>query len=1234
MQKNLTSLSKSFAIASALFVAAPGFAQTVQISNEAELKAIANDLWGDYVLTQDITLTGEWTPLGTEEEPFLGTFDGQGHTIKGLTISKKADNLGFFGFTTGATITNVNFTGASINGDHQAAIVAGQASNTTISNVYVSGIVTGYDHVGTIVGDARGFNDVGSVTSISNCVSTAAAFSTTYQAGGIAGWTNGAEFINNVAYGAVTAPSGGAGGICSMIDDNGQASFIGNVSANPYIKADTNRTHGISGWKNGSGCTYVDADGNVAWDQTKYYLAGTLTSIDDLADTENNEGLQGDTKTTAELTSPATYTAMGFDENAWNIQAGKFPTLKTQPALEDVIYIAPNTAGRYVVGTKFDTQATTAMGQSVKIVSSDPSVVSVDGTTLTFEKTGDATITFTSQAGTIAPAATAQLVVKVTDINYALSTPEDILNIKYNMAGDFTLENDIDMTGVDFTPIGVEGNSSVSKFTGTFDGKGHIIKGLKYDNADKGEVGFFSQTEGATITNLGIENAHFVGNANVGGIVGRMYSGTVSNCATLNSYIEGRDHVGAIAGEINNTEEGADESKVYYGGTVANCFSESRIKSRQYQCGGMVGTITCGTVENNLFSGIVDDSGRTTGMVALVDQNNAPSVIKNNVVAASHLYGEVLRIVNTAGRDKAELDNNYVLESTYCGTSALTAGVMDNATDAASENGANATLDELRSQSFYEGLGFDFQNTWKFIDGTEGKMYPVLKWMQPKFTSTIYDTPADRVLTYDTGMEFFDFNVMHGSYGQDITVDVVSGGDKATIDDNKLWAGDESGSYAGSGPVVLKANVSDETASLFNVTNGNAEFTITIAKMGEGVDIATGAELVEKIKANPSGVFTLTKDIDLKGIDLTDFCATDAFTGVLDGNGHVIRNASVSYTGGQDKGIFCITNGATFKNVAFADFNVSASSSNHVGLIGSATATKFDQVYVQGKVTGSDHVALLAGDGSGCDVNNSFTNGTVVGGSQIGGFFGCTLESGAYFNNSYYNGSLTATFRGWVGGFIGLIDKANSEVTIENCVSIGDCLFDPNANGSPKLTGPFIAGNGAGEEPNAAVNFTSNNISNQNAQMTYSSDWPSKNPSSKNDDNPVEAAQTMGATALQSQSAYQTLGWDFSDVWMFDQASGYNYPVLKCFGGAVVSGVKDLQNDVKATFAAAAANDVLTVAGLDAAAKVVVANVAGQTVATTTTTTGAATIQLPGKGLYIVTATVAGKTASVKVLNK
>lgn len=83
------------------------------ISTKEDLKAIVNDLDGDYVLTNDIDISGEnWTPIGTIEKPFKGTLDGDGHTISGLTIEEELymENeeyyIGLFGVLQGGSHTN------------------------------------------------------------------------------------------------------------------------------------------------------------------------------------------------------------------------------------------------------------------------------------------------------------------------------------------------------------------------------------------------------------------------------------------------------------------------------------------------------------------------------------------------------------------------------------------------------------------------------------------------------------------------------------------------------------------------------------------------------------------------------------------------------------------------------------------------------------------------------------------------------------------------------------------------------------------------------------------------------------------------------------------------------------------------------------------------------------------------------------------------------------------------
>ena len=42
--------------------------------------------------------TEGWIPIGSESEPYTGTFDGQGHTVSGVNIVESRKNgVGFFG---------------------------------------------------------------------------------------------------------------------------------------------------------------------------------------------------------------------------------------------------------------------------------------------------------------------------------------------------------------------------------------------------------------------------------------------------------------------------------------------------------------------------------------------------------------------------------------------------------------------------------------------------------------------------------------------------------------------------------------------------------------------------------------------------------------------------------------------------------------------------------------------------------------------------------------------------------------------------------------------------------------------------------------------------------------------------------------------------------------------------------------------------------------------------------
>lgn len=92
---------------------------TYEIANAEQLLAFAEVVNGSYagsrsigILTADIDLTGcTWQPIGTSTYPFIGRFDGQGHTISHLVYeytSTEKRYHGFFGYVApGVEITDL-----------------------------------------------------------------------------------------------------------------------------------------------------------------------------------------------------------------------------------------------------------------------------------------------------------------------------------------------------------------------------------------------------------------------------------------------------------------------------------------------------------------------------------------------------------------------------------------------------------------------------------------------------------------------------------------------------------------------------------------------------------------------------------------------------------------------------------------------------------------------------------------------------------------------------------------------------------------------------------------------------------------------------------------------------------------------------------------------------------------------------------------------------------------------
>lgn len=1149
MRKSLLRLKQSFVLAFAMLAAIGASAQT-QITDEAGLKAIANDLAGSYVLANDITLSEQWTPIST----FTGTLDGAGHAIKGLRIAGGSPT-GLFGETDGATIKNLRVVEAKVadwGSSKKAGIIVGWAKNTTIEACFTSGVVEGNDHVGGITGRLEG--------TMKNCLSTAASFSSGWQAGGLAGSCGTATFENNVFLGQVYCQGdwGGVGGILGLAE-GGTVTMKGNVSA-PFAlgieRSNNGHMFAMCGMLNNATIEMTDC---YASDAIKYY-EGAIRTGDPITDETiianikagkyNNgdpKNVQGQEKSDAELKKAATYTAIGFDAAVWNLADSRYPVLKGMEVPFDGDFVSMKDLPEFFLGTKADVDGLfSTMNRKVSIVSSNTAVVKVEGTVLTGVTAGTATITISTTGDAFIKGFTRKIDVTVTSMDTNIATAEDLMTkLEQNPIGEFNITADIDLAGVKFHPL--------PEFTGILHGNGHVIRNMSYNQSGQASVGLFATTRGAIIEDLGFENANMVGNENVGALAGHFYGGEARRIFVMNSYIEGRDHVGSIVGNMGNNN---GEPSL-----ITDCISDATVKTREHQVGGLCGIATGGTLQNSLFCGTVDNNGNSsnTGIISLIDSDDA-TTIQNCFSGAAHINGKrmVPRIVN-GKRNSTTLINNHVLKSSLYGGTYSTA--VD---DKDGDQGATVDDATARTKTFYsETLGWDFDNTWTFLPGAEGLMFPVLKVMKSPLKTRIIDDEFSNALVYKTGDEYKDLGKVHASWGQKIDFQITEGAnlvDQVVNDETgstTLYCADDQGNFLGAGTLTIQANMPAAIASLFTIEGSNT-LSIDIINGNGETEVATADEFV-KIDKNPTGKFILTADIDMDGKDFKGF--TSDFSGTIDGQGHKVKNLKVEFNGDNEKGVFYKTVSATIKNIAFENMQVLGHGTKRIGLVGNALGTTFEQVAVTGKVNGDDNVALLAGHAENVTIKNCYVSGEVGAAMQAGGFIGQLEGKGASIENSYFNGDIKVTVYGWAAGFIGRIEaSAGTTINLMNSVSIG------NVYNEGRTAHPFIAVNAAktNADPIAVINY-SGNILNTEAEIVGNQDWPYANESA--DGGNVTPEEELGATDLQEQTPYVLIGWDFDNVWTFDKKSGYLYPVLKSIGvvnDPISTSIQGVQSEQKA----------------------------------------------------------------------
>lgn len=264
----------------------------IGIANASTLQKLA-DLVNDegidcsgktIILTEDIDLSSisNWRPIGNSTTSFKGTFNGNGHTIKNLTINRPTESfVGLFGYSgAGSAFKNVCIEGCNVKGNTDTGGLAGFCS-AGIDNCYIAGEVVGTTYTGGLVGRTQssiknsyatgvvnGASQVGGVVgrgegSINNCYSINNISGSSFV-GGLVGYSYNSSITNSYATGNVTGQDR-TGGLAGAAGTMTNCYATGNVTGQV-------RTGGLAG--DAGTMTNCYATGNVAGQDNTGGLVG------------------------------------------------------------------------------------------------------------------------------------------------------------------------------------------------------------------------------------------------------------------------------------------------------------------------------------------------------------------------------------------------------------------------------------------------------------------------------------------------------------------------------------------------------------------------------------------------------------------------------------------------------------------------------------------------------------------------------------------------------------------------------------------------------------------------------------------------------------------------------------------------------------------------------------------------------------------------------------------------
>ncbi len=504
------------------------------------------DRSGKYIQMAELELGVDdtWTPIGTFDQHFCGTFDGNGYSIWYLELESTELYQGLFGYVEG-TIQNVTMEELAVTGGKYTGGIAGYLSGGICINCTVNGTVIGSDDTGGIVGYA------GSGT-IENCRSNAVVKGNQYT-GGIAGGAYASVITACVSSMTVRGKecTGGIVGYDSEYAVSNLGASSVNRCRNDATVIGTDYCGGIAGKAVSTRLADCFNTGTVNGSSRCGGITGGMTDSRSCIDRCYNVG-------TATDSSSSDCRIMGDS-------VGK---------VNDCFYLATEAAEGYGLAVSedqlrmrgcyvnWDFDEVWTMAGSADYAFAELRCLSPDEFTIPAPET--------DSEGRI-------LVWTKYDLYNTMADPEasyiQMADIDFT-AADFSEEGDFFNLGMGWRPIG----AATAPFTGTYDGNGYTIRGLKITSS-KSDQGLFGYVRGAVLQNVTLRDSVISGTGNVGGIAGTALNSTITKCHSVSNIVTGTgENVGGLIG-------------LAFSVTVNNCYVSGSVSGGDC-VGGITGSLT------------------------------------------------------------------------------------------------------------------------------------------------------------------------------------------------------------------------------------------------------------------------------------------------------------------------------------------------------------------------------------------------------------------------------------------------------------------------------------------------------------------------------------------------------------------------------------------------------------------------------------------------------------------